>query len=58
MVTELAKGSSNAEIAQALFLAEATVKSHLGKIMDKWQARDRVQVLIRASRAGLVSFDD
>ncbi|ACS31653.1 MULTISPECIES: response regulator transcription factor [Micrococcus] len=58
VVTELAKGSSNAEIAQALFLAEATVKSHLGKIMDKWQARDRVQVLIRASRAGLVSFDD
>lgn len=58
VVTELARGSSNAEIARALFLAEATVKSHLGKIMDKWHTRDRVQVLIKAARAGLVTFDD
>lgn len=57
VVVQLAKGFSNAEIASALFLAEATVKSHLGKIMDKWQARDRVQVLIKASRAGLVTFE-
>ena len=56
VVRELAKGSSNAEIARALFLAEATVKSHIGKVLEKWQVRDRVQVLIRAARAGLVEL--
>ena len=56
VVRELAKGSSNAEIAAALFLAEATVKSHIGKVLEKWQVRDRVQVLIRAARAGLVEL--
>jgi DNA-binding NarL/FixJ family response regulator len=56
VVRELAHGSSNAEIASALFLAEATVKSHLGRVMEKWGVRDRVQVLIRAARAGLVEI--
>ncbi|MCM3552779.1 LuxR C-terminal-related transcriptional regulator [Micrococcus luteus] len=56
MVRELAKSASNAEIADALFLAEATVKSHIGKVLDKWQVRDRVQILIRAARAGLVDI--
>ena len=56
VVRELAHGSSNAEIASALFLAEATVKSHLGHVMEKWGVRDRVQVLIRAARAGLVEI--
>ncbi|WP_139794609.1 LuxR C-terminal-related transcriptional regulator, partial [Prescottella equi] len=56
VVRELAKGASNAEIAGALFLAEATVKSHIGKVLDKWQVRDRVQILIRAARAGLVDI--
>lgn len=56
VVRELAHGSSNAEIAAALFLAEATVKSHLGRVMEKWGVRDRVQVLIRAARAGLVEI--
>lgn len=56
VVRELAQGRSNAEIARALFLGEATVKSHLGRVMDKWQVRDRVQVLLRAARAGLVEL--
>ncbi|MDO5633570.1 MAG: response regulator transcription factor [Micrococcus sp.] len=56
VVRELAQGRSNAEIAQALFLGEATVKSHLGRVMEKWQVRDRVQVLLRAARAGLVEL--
>lgn len=56
VVRELAQGRSNAEIAQALFLGEATVKSHMGRVMEKWQVRDRVQVLLRAARAGLVEL--
>lgn len=54
VVRELADGKSNAEIGAALFLAEATVKSHLGRILEKWQVRDRVQVLVRAAEAGIV----
>lgn len=52
----LAQGMSNAEIAQALHVSEGTVKAHLGGIMSKWHVRDRVQVLVAAARAGLVSF--
>ena len=32
------------------------MKSHIGKVLDKWQVRDRVQILIRAARAGLVDI--
>ena len=56
VVEHLAAGKSNAEIAHAMFISPGTVKAHLGNVMTKWHARDRVQVLIRASRAGLVSF--
>ena len=56
VVEHLAAGKSNAEIARALFISQGTVKAHLGNVMMKWNARDRVQVLIRASRAGLVSL--
>lgn len=54
VVRELADGKSNAEIGAALFLAEATVKSHLGRILEKWRVRDRVQVLVKAAEAGIV----
>lgn len=50
----LAEGMSNAEIGRALFLSEATVKSHLGHITAKWNVRDRVQVLLRAAQTGVV----
>lgn len=56
VVSELARGSSNAEIAGTLFLAEATVKSHLSRVMEKWHVRDRVQVLVRAAEVGLVKI--
>jgi len=52
----LAQGLSNAEMAQALHVSEGTIKAHLGRIMAKWQVRDRVQILITAARAGLVDF--
>lgn len=52
----LAQGMSNAEIARSLIVSEGTVKAHLGRIMSKWQVRDRVQILVAAARAGLVDF--
>lgn len=56
VVTLLSQGMSNAEIAGAMFVSEATVKSHLGRITAKWGVRDRIQVLIRATQLGLVSL--
>ena len=50
----LAKGMSNAEIGRELFLSEATIKSHLRRIMTKWDVRDRMQVLLFAARAGII----
>lgn len=52
----LAQGMSNAEIARSLIVSEGTVKAHLGRIMSKWQVRDRVQILVAAAHAGLVEF--
>lgn len=50
----LAQGMSNAEIGRKLFLSEATVKSHLRRIMTKWGVRDRIQVLLYAATTGIV----
>ncbi len=48
------QGLTNAEIADRLFLAETTAKTHVHRIMGKLQARDRVQAALIANRAGLV----
>lgn len=50
----LARGMNNSEIAGALYVSEATVKAHLGRIMVKLGVRDRVQTVIKAAQSGLV----
>jgi len=53
VLEHLAAGRSNAEIAQHLYLSEATVKTHLSRVLAKLGVRDRVQAVIAAFTAGI-----
>jgi DNA-binding NarL/FixJ family response regulator len=54
VLVEIARGRSNAEIAAGLFMAEATVKTHVGRLFAKLDQRDRVQLAVFAYESGLV----
>ncbi|WP_026416892.1 response regulator [Actinomadura oligospora] len=58
VLTLIARGRSNAEIARELFISEATVKTHINNLFAKANLRDRAQAVTYAFRNGLVGEDD
>ena len=54
VLVEIAKGATDAEIAQTLYMAEGTVKTHIGRLLSKLDCRDRVGLVLLAHEVGLV----
>ena len=50
----MAKGLSNAEIADELFMSQATAKTHVSRLLSKLHARDRAQLVVIAYESGVV----
>jgi DNA-binding NarL/FixJ family response regulator len=58
VLRQLALGRSNKEIADALGIADQTVKTHVGNVLSKLQVENRAQATVQALKRGLVSLDD
>ena len=54
VLIEIAAGATNSEIAGRLYMAEGTVKTHIGRLLSKLHCRDRVGLVLLAYEAGLV----
>ncbi|MGY2083330.1 response regulator [Blastococcus sp. SYSU DS0539] len=58
VLEQMAYGATNSEIAAHFFVSEATVKTHVGRVLAKTGSRDRVQAVVLAYRSGLVAPAD
>lgn len=56
VLIEIANGATNAEISKNLFMAEGTVKTHIGRLLSKLQIRDRVGLVLFAYETGIASI--
>jgi DNA-binding NarL/FixJ family response regulator len=54
VLTQVARGATNAEIASDMYLSEATVKTHVSRILAKLDLRDRVQAVVFAYETGVI----
>ncbi len=54
VLVQMARGLSNSEIGEKLFVSETTVKTHVGRVLAKLQVRDRVQAVVQAYESGIV----
>lgn len=58
VLIEIARGATNAEICKSLYMAEGTVKTHIGRLLSKLNCRDRVGLVLFAYETGLTGPED